>query len=142
MMLFVTVLILLLSVVFEGTFFALPLVLPVLIVLQIMYRTGAVIIAAFLAGLFLDTFLFRQLGESSLFFLSFLTILALYERKFEVRTYPFLVVSIVLGTALYLIVFGSAAFLVQIFSALIFSLILFSTFIKKSDERSERLANR
>lgn len=141
-MIIITVLLLLLSVVLEGTFFALPLVLPVLIVLQITYRTGAVMVAAFLAGLFLDALLFRPLGQSSLFFLSFLTLLALYERKFEVRTFLFLFGSIIFGTVSYLIIFGSTAFFVQVFSALIISLVLFLIFIRKSQERSERLASR
>lgn len=141
-MIVITILLLLLSVILEGTFFALPLVLPVLVVLQITYRTGAVMLAAFLAGLFLDALLFRPLGQTSLFFLSFLTLLALYARKFEVRTFLFLFGSIIVGTVAYRIVFDGAAFFAEVGSSLIFSFMLFIIFIRKSKERSERLASR
>lgn len=139
MMVFFIIFSLFFLVVFEGVFVALPLVFALLIVLQIVYRSGAVMAGAFLAGLFLDAFLFRPLGQSSLLFLSFLTLLALYERRFEVQTYPFLIGSVIVGTTAYLVFFGSRAFFVQVVTALVFSLILFVVFIRRNIELNGRM---
>lgn len=141
MMVFFVVFLLFFSVVLEGTFVAMPLVLALLIVLQIAYRSGVVMITAFLAGIFLDALLFRPLGQSSFFFLSFLTLLVLYERRFEVQTYPFLLGSVVAGTTVYLVFFESRAFFVQVVATLVLSLILFVIFLRKNVNRSERLSN-
>lgn len=142
MMVFFVVFLLFFSVVLEGIFVAIPLVLTLLIVLQIVYRSGVVMIAAFLAGIFLDALLFRPLGQSSFFFLSFLTLLALYERRFEVQTYPFLLGSVIAGSTAYLVIFGSRVFFVQVVATLVLSLVLFVIFLRKNIDRNERLASR
>lgn len=141
-MVFLAIFLLFISVLLEGTFFALPLVLALLIVLQIAYRSGIVMLAAFISGLFLDTIFFRPFGQSSLFLLSFLTLLALYERRFEVQTYPFLLGSVVAGASAYLIFFGSSNFFIQLFITTVFSLMLFVVFVRRSVEREGRLASR
>lgn len=115
----------------EGTFVALPIVLSLLIVLHVAYPTGWTICLAFLAGLFLDTMLFRQLGQTSFFFVVFLTLISLYERKFEVRTYQFLLFAILIGVSLYLLFFGSAAFFLQLGFCLLSAALLFPLFVRK-----------
>ena len=139
MRIFAIVVVLFLSVLLEGTFFAAPLVLSVLIVLQIMYRSGFVMLAAFFSGLFLDSLLFRPLGQTGLFFLSFLALLAVYERRFEVRTYPFLFGSVAIGTLLCLVFFAWGNVFAQFFIALLYSVLLYVLFFQKDNGHEKRL---
>lgn len=139
MMVFLVIFLLLLSIVLEGIVFALPLVLALLIILQITYRSGLVVVAAFISGVFLDALLFRPLGQTSLFFLFFLILLILYEKRFEVQTYTFLLWSVIAGTTAYLVFFGSVSFFAQEFLAVVISLILFFIFMRKNSERNERM---
>lgn len=114
---------------FEGTFFALPIVLVLLVILQVAYRSFWVLVIAFVVGIFLDIMLFRTIASSSLFFLSVLGLIGIYERRFEVRSYPFLFSIVLLGSCAYLFLFGSVSFFVQIVAAEIFGAVLFFFFI-------------
>ncbi len=125
---------LLLAIILEGTFVALPLVLSVLVVLQIIYKSGWVLFLAFVSGFLLDIMLFRELGQTSLYLLFFLTLLILYERRFEVQTFFFLFVAILVGTVSYLVIFGSSAFFWQLGSSVIFAFLLFPFFVRSRHE--------
>ncbi|MEN9407875.1 MAG: hypothetical protein RLZZ455_1091 [Candidatus Parcubacteria bacterium] len=139
MRVFAIVLLLFLSVLLEGTFFAAPLVLCLLIVLQILSRSGFVMLAAFFSGLFLDSLLFRPLGQTGLFFLAYLALLAVYERRFEVQTYPFLFGSVTIGTLLYMLFFAWSNVFVQLFIALFYSVTLYVLFFQKDNGHEKRL---
>lgn len=136
-MLLLVAFLLILALTLEGTFVALPIVLVLLIVMQIAYPNGWTLVAAFFAGLFLDVMLFRQLGQTSLFFLVFLTLIALYKRKFEVRTYQFFLFATTLGVGSYLLFLGSRVFFLQLSVGLFVGLIFFALFVRKH-EMTER----
>lgn len=95
-----------LSIVLEGTVTTLPLVLVCLICLTIFLRSPFMFFLAFLAGILLDAFALRSLGETSIFLLFFVFLILLYKRKYEINTYPFVLISSCVGSLLYLLVFG------------------------------------
>lgn len=99
-------LVLFLAILFEGTAFSLPLVLNVLLVFYVIYGDSFVFPAAFFSGILLDLLLVRIVGQSSLFFITFLFIISLYESKFETKTFPFVLISSFLGSLISLEVFG------------------------------------
>lgn len=105
-MLAILLIVLGLAVLLEGSITTLPLTLVCLLCLTIIKRDDKVFIAAFVAGLFLDIFALRQLGGTSIFFLLFVFLLLLYQRKYEIYSTPFVLVASFIGSALFLFTFG------------------------------------
>lgn len=97
-----------LAVLLEATVTTLPVVAVLLLCYGIAKKENAFIIA-FVAGLLLDIFTLRPLGETSLFLLLFLFLVFLYQRKYEINSYPFVIVSSFLGAYVYLMLFGSTS---------------------------------
>ena len=104
-MIILWLLLLLISVLLEGTVTALPLVLLCLICMTIVMRGSWIFFFAFIAGIFLDTFALRQLGEASIFLLSVIFLILLYQRKYEINSYPFVFIASFLSSLLYLFTF-------------------------------------
>lgn len=124
--------ILLLAIILEGSLTFLPLVFLVLLVLAVKERESWIFSAAFFAGIILDVFYLKTVGTTSIFFLSFLFLVLLYQRKFEIATYTFIAVSSFLGSALYLFLFGYGnVILASVLSSLI-ALVLFQFSITNS----------
>lgn len=115
-MFFLIILLLLLSLILEGSVTVLPLVMMSLLLFVIFGYEKQALFAAFIAGLFLDTFLLRTSGLSGVFFVMFVFIMTLYQRKFEIDTYQFVLFASLLGSITYLYLF-------QIHNALLFSII-------------------
>ena len=112
--------ILLLAIILEGSLTFLPLVFLVLLVLTVKKRESWIFSAAFFAGIILDVFYLKTVGTTSIFFLSFLFLLLLYQRKFEIATYPFLAVSSFLGSFIFMIILGiNAPFMEALVSSFI-----------------------
>jgi cell shape-determining protein MreD len=61
---------------------------------------------AFFFGIFLDLVSFKTLGSSSSFFIIFLFLVLLYQRKFEIATNTFVFFASLLGSFGYLILLG------------------------------------
>lgn len=112
----------------------LPLVFVSLLCLIVVLREDWLFIAAFLTGLLLDLLSFRTLGLSSIFLVSFLFVVLLYQGKFEIDTGYFVAAVGFLGSFLFLFLVGSTQLIIvqAIFSSLIawllFKLIKFSQF--------------
>lgn len=118
---FIYLLILLvLSVILEGALTNLPLTLLCLLCLTIIKRDAVVFPIAFFAGLVLDVFGLRQLGGTSVFFLTFVLMILLYQRKYEIYSYQFVMVASLLGSLLFLFFFGyKNAFLLAFMTSLL-----------------------
>ena len=99
---------LILTLFLEGTVTTLPLVLLCLLVWSILRQDIHVFVAAFFAGLALDIFAVRLLGSTSLFFLIFIFLILLYQKKYEINSYPFMLVSSFFGSVGFLVLFGYA----------------------------------
>jgi len=98
--------ILLITVLIEATFITIPLVLLFLINFLVIEKKSWVFPAAFLAGLALDILTLRYLGSTSMFFVTFLFIINLYERKFETSNLFFVLFASFIGSFFYLTIFG------------------------------------
>jgi rod shape-determining protein MreD len=102
------------AVLLEGSITSLPLVLSMLLVLAVNLRKQDVFVAAFLAGFLLDVLLVRPVGVTSIFFLCMLLLVFLYEKKYEIKSLFFVVLFAGLSSALYLMIFHSPDFFLQV----------------------------
>jgi len=103
-----------------------PLVLIVLLCLAVVFEGPWIFALAFFMGLFLDVFQLRNLGQTSLFFIVFLIIVLLYERKFEIKTKPFVFLSTFVGTLFYLLLFNYEYVFGQALVSSIIAVLLFN----------------
>lgn len=108
--------------VLEGSFISLPFIFLFLLFLSLKNRTSWVFAVAFIAGILLDAFYLRTLGQTSIFFLLFLFAVMLYEKKFEIENLSFVVVVSFIGSFIYFSFFANT-FVIQ--KALFTSLIAF-----------------
>jgi len=109
----------------EGTVTALPLVFVSLLCLTILLRNPFMFFVAFLSGIFLDVFAVRTVGQTSIFFLIAVLLIFLYQRKYEINSYPFVTFASFIGSFFYLFVFGYPAAVWQAVGSSIFALLLF-----------------
>ena len=83
-----------------------PLVLGIFVSVAVIEKKASVFFTAFLLGIILDMLLFHPIGASSIFLTLFLLVIFLYQRKFEIQTMPFVFFASLIGSAVYLLVFG------------------------------------
>ena len=90
---FLSIILLSAALLLETTLFTIPLVLISLLSLTVIYRENFLFLFSFIFGIFLDLILFKTIGSSSLFFTLFLFLVLLYQRKFEIKTASFVLIS-------------------------------------------------
>lgn len=117
--------ILLLAIILEGSLTFLPLVFLVLLVVAVKERQSWIFFLAFFAGIILDVFYLKTVGTTSIFFLSFLFLLLLYQRKFEIATYPFIAVSSFLGSFIFMIILGISTPFMEALVSVFIGLLMF-----------------
>ena len=117
--------ILLLSLFLESSVTTLPLVFLALLCLAVLTRKEWIFVIAFIAGVLLDAFSFRALGQSSLYFIIYIFLVFLYERKFEISTKYFIFIASFLGSFGFLIIFSYNNLVLQ---SLVSSIIAVSVF--------------
>ena len=121
-----------LSSIFFGAITTFPIVLIALVCTTVVFRESWVLAVAFLAGIFLDLLSVRVLGQTSIFFLIFIFMLFLYEKKFEIQTVPFVFFSSFLGAMAYLLIFGYNHVLEQAAVSSLVAIVLFKSVISIS----------
>ncbi len=125
-MFFFIIFLLLLGIVLEGSVTVLPLGMLSLLFLVIFGYGKQALFAAFIAGILLDVFLLRMSGLSGTFFIMFVFVMILYQRKFEINSYQFVLFSSFFGSLIYLYLFDTRySFLFAMISSLV-SIILYS----------------
>lgn len=129
-MIFLLLLLLVIFVFLEGTVTTLPLVFICLLCLTILMRSSFIFFLAFLSGILLDAFALRSIGETSIFLLLAVFLILLYQRKYEIHTYPFVLIASFVGSLLFLNIFGYAhvfwlSIVNVILAALIYGIIRF-----------------
>lgn len=112
-----------------------PLTLSPLIIGTILLKKSSVLIVATICGYILDALSFRPVGLSSVFFLIILSIIMLYQRKFEINKIPFVATVSFVASILYLIIFQYqsvffSACITTGFSAILW--VIFTTSSKKT----------
>jgi len=121
------------SIFLEGTVTNLPLVFISLVILTIAIRNLFLFFLAFFAGILLDAFALRPLGETSMFLLICVFLMLLYQRKYEINSYPFVLLASFFGSLIYLFLFGYLNAWGLACASVVIALLLFISF---------RIANR
>jgi len=116
---------LILAILLEATVISIPIVLDVLLVYFILSKKSRLLIFAFVAGIILDILRIRVLGLTSIFFMVFILLVFLYEKKFEIATYPFVFFAAFLGGILYLLMLNYSYVLEQAVMGALIAAILF-----------------
>lgn len=98
---------LLVSIFLESTIITVPLALLIIIFAAVTVKNNDVFILAFLGGLLLDFLTLGTIGLSSAFFVLFVTIIFLYQKKFEISSLNFIALISFLGSIIYLFLTNS-----------------------------------
>ena len=115
-----------------------PFPIGLLAIVTILSKKPWVFFLALGLGLFLDLISIRALGYTSLALTIFVFILFLYERKFETRTIAFVFISTLLGSAIYLIIFGYQQIFLQSLVNSLLAVLIFKI-IQKSNSKITQL---
>lgn len=126
---FLLFILLLCAITLESTIIQLPLVLLVLLIFTIVFQDEWIFSVGIFSGFVLDALQFRIVGSSSLFFLVFLLLVFLYERKFELRSVWFVLIMSGVGSLLFFVLFGSSILVMQTLMSVLMGLILFTIVI-------------
>jgi len=124
-MLVLSIITLFLFILLETTVTTIPLLLVVILIMAVVSKKSWIFLIAFILGILADSLLFNMMGKTSLFFVIFLFIILSYDRKFEIRTVYFVLISSFLGSLFYLIFYGYNSIFMQSFLSSIIAAILF-----------------
>lgn len=113
------------SIILEATVTSIPLIFVILLELIIISKQWYVFALAFISGVIVDSLLLRPIGETSIFLLSFLFLVLLYQRKYEIYSIPFIVISSFIGTSIYLLLTQGDYVILQSLICAFISLVLF-----------------
>lgn len=98
------VILLLISTLLQASVTTLPLVILFFLNAAVVTKKTWIFPIAFLTGLVLDILLLNPMGKTSLFLVIFLFIVLLYDKKFDIQTFPFVFLSSFIGSLIYFIV--------------------------------------
>ena len=141
---YILILSFLFSILLESSVTTIPLVFLVLLSFFVLERKEWIFALAFLAGLFLDILSFSIVGTTSIFFLVFLVLVFLYERKFETATNYFIFAASLAGSVLFLSLFSySGTIIVEGLVSSFIGVLIFMVFSKlNSPVRKEIIGSR
>lgn len=125
---------LILTVLIESSLTTLPLTLLVILFLAVSTKRNEVFVLAFFSGLILDILSFSLIGLSSLYFVTFVFLIYVYQKKFEIDTINFIFIFSFVGSLIYLLISGVSFVIIQSFLATLIassSYIVFRKFNKK-----------
>lgn len=97
----------------ESTILSIPLTLIVLLLFFVFKKSSEVFLYAFIAGLLLDITHVRTIGVTSIFFVLFLFLVSLYDKKYEICTVPFVMAAALVGSLANAYLFGHQSLLLQ-----------------------------
>lgn len=121
--------ILLVALFLQSSILSWPLVLGILIAAFAVFHKSWIIFAAFFIGVLVDVLSFQHIGYSSLFFVGIIGILFLYSRKFEVTSWPFVLLSSFFASTGSFLLFYSQISLFTILFTVAVTLLLFPFFL-------------
>lgn len=110
----------------ESSVTTLPLVFLTVLCLTVLTSKEWIFVIAFIAGVLLDALSFRALGQSSLYFILYIFLVFLYERKFEISTKYFIFIASFLGSFGFLIIFSYNNLILQSLMSSIIGVLIFS----------------
>ena len=118
------------ALILEASLTTIPFVFLILLCFLVLSRENWLFIFAFAIGLILDLVTFKTLGLSSIFFVTILFLVLLYQSKFEIATNAFIFFASLLGSFGYLLFLGYKDILFQAIFSSIIGLILFKVIQK------------
>lgn len=113
-----------------STLTTIPIIVAVILCFIVVSKNPWVFLAAILGGLFIDLLMLRILGSTSLFLVIFTFMIFLYQRRFEIQTYPFVFIACFIGSIAYLRIFGGNQILIQSSTTSLLAFLLFKVFNK------------
>lgn len=134
-----TIFILTIGLLLQASITTLPLILCLLLVWYILKKDPLVFFLAFVFGILVDLMLVGSIGFSSIFFMVFLFVVFLYERKFEVETPLFVFFSSFLGSSAYLWLVGHGLVLEPAIVSASLSAFFFLVFLRMNKKTSNLL---
>jgi cell shape-determining protein MreD len=109
----------------EGSLTSIPLVLMCLITIAAHTKSSRVYFYALLSGCVLDILTGRILGVTSLFFVILLSMIFLYQKKYEINSHIFIFFASAVMALLYGLFFHVSHFFIQILISVLFAQSLF-----------------
>jgi cell shape-determining protein MreD len=132
-------LIILLSVILEGSITSIPLTLASLILFSFFLKKESSFILAFSSGIILDILAFQTLGISSAFFLLSLFIVYLYQNKIEQNNLFVFIASFISGVLYLFIVKGNFSIFAPLVSSLLAFILFSAPNIRKVKIKEQKL---
>ena len=115
------VILLLISMLLQALVTTLPLVILFFLNAAVVTKETWIFPASFFAGLVLDALLLNPMGTTSLFLAIFLFIVLLYDKKYDIQTFPFVFLASFTGSLIY---FVAVSHVPNIFTQAIISAII------------------
>ncbi len=100
------VILILISTLLQASVTTLPLIILFFLNVAVVAKKTWIFPASFLTGLALDVLLLNPMGKTSLFLVIFLFIILLYDKKFDIQTFPFVFLASFIGSLIYFITMG------------------------------------
>lgn len=97
----------------EVTILQIPFSVIILLLFFVTTKSQRVFFYSFILGIILDVLLMRNVGVSSLFLVSFLFFISLYDKKYEINTGFFVLVAGFIGSLLFSYTFGYSSPILQ-----------------------------
>lgn len=128
-----------LAVLLESTVLSAPLTMAAILIFALYARSTEVFAIAFGAGILLDLMLLRTLGATAIFFLIFTVLILLYQKKYEIKSYPFVLFASFIGSYLYLHILNGSGGLVMSAAVSVLAVILFvgSSMMRSKGQRKK-----
>ncbi len=132
-----TIALLLASIFLESTIITVPLTLLIIIFSAVTLKNNDVFILAFISGLLLDILTLGTIGLTSAFFVSFVMLIFLYQKKFEIESLSFVSMAAFIGSIVYLFLTNSNHLVPE---SLFATFLMFSSFFifKKTIKKAEK----
>lgn len=117
----------------EALVIKIPFVWILLLISLIFVHKQWILILSIPSGILLDSFTFRMVGESSLFFALMMAFFFAYGKKFELQSIGFVLAGSAISTFCYFLVFGSDQLVFQTILSVGVAVVLFGicTFLKE-----------
>jgi len=128
MMQYIFLIFLCLAVYLEGTLSTLPLVLALIIPYAVLTKKEHLFFYIFLSGIVLDILYGQIVGFTSLYFICSVFCILLYQRKYEIATYPFIAFSTAVVSFFYLLIFVHTYIIGQVIVSVALAEIFFIIF--------------
>lgn len=132
---FLSIVLLLFSLILESSITTIPLVFISLLVLTVVYKDNFIFLLAFIFGILLDLLYFKNIGASSIYFVIFLFLVLIYQSKFEITTNIFVLIASFFGSLGFLLLFSyENSIIFQAIAGAIIGLIMFK-FLQKTNKK-------